>query len=280
MRPVPSRPDARRLGEHRRTILITGASAGIGAALARECAGRGHDLILTARREGPLQALAEDLTAKHGVVASVVVADLAEPGAPAALVEAIAARGLSADGLINNAGFSRTTGFLATDPADHASMIRVMLTAPVELSRLLLPGMIERGWGRVLNVASLAGQMPATGGDTLYGPIKSFLIKASQGLWLETQGTGVNVTALCPGYTYTEFHDVNGSREQVSSAYPKGMWMEADRVARIGWDAVEANRPRVTPGFANNVLAGLGGLLPDSLALKMVGGHAKRLDRL
>jgi len=268
------------LGAHRKTILITGASAGIGAALARECAGRGYDLILTARREGPLQALAQDLNARQGVSAHVITADLAEPGAPAALVEAIAARGLSIDGLINNAGFSRTTGFLDTDPADHAAMIRVMLTAPVELSRLLLPGMVARGWGRVLNVASLAGQMPATGGDTLYGPIKSFLIKASQGLWLETRGTGVHVTALCPGYTYTEFHDVNGSRAQVSSAYPKWMWMEADRVARIGWEAVETNRPRVTPGVMNNVLAGLGGMLPDALALKMVGGHAKRLDRL
>ena len=268
------------MGEGRRTVLITGASAGIGAALARVCAARGHDLILTARREAPLQALAEALAGAHGVAATVVIADLAEPEASARLVEAIAARGLSVDGLINNAGFSRTTGFLATDPADHAAMIRVMLSAPVELLRLVLPGMVARGWGRVLNVASLAGQMPATGGDTLYGPIKSFLIKASQGLWLETQGTGVHVTALCPGYTYTEFHDVNGSRDQVSAAYPKWMWMDADRVARIGWDAVEANRPRVTPGVANNVLAALGGLLPDALALKMVGGHARRLDRL
>ncbi|MFS0711052.1 SDR family NAD(P)-dependent oxidoreductase [Brevundimonas phoenicis] len=268
------------MGEGRRTVLITGASAGIGAALARVCAARGHDLILTARREGPLQALAEELAGAHGIAATVVVADLAEPEAPARLVEAIAARGLSVDGLINNAGFSRTTGFLTTDPDDHAAMIRVMLSAPVELSRLVLPGMVARGWGRVLNVASLAGQMLATGGDTLYGPIKSFLIKASQGLWLETQGTGVHVTALCPGYTYTEFHDVNGSRDQVSAAYPKWMWMDADRVARIGWDAVEANRPRVTPGVANNVLAALGGLLPDALALKMVGGHARRLDRL
>ncbi|MNJ28554.1 Serine 3-dehydrogenase [compost metagenome] len=268
------------MGEERRTILITGASAGIGAAVARACAARGHDLILTARREGPLQALAEELAAAHGVAAAVVVADLAEPDAPARLVEAIAARALRVDGLVNNAGFSRTTGFLATEPADHAAIIRVMLTAPMELSRLLLPDMVARGWGRVLNVASLAGQMPATGGDTLYGPIKSFLIKASQGLWLETQGTGVHVTALCPGYTYTEFHDVNGSREQVSAAYPRWMWMDAERVARIGWAAVEANRPRVTPGLANNVLAALGGMLPDALALKMVGGHAKRLDRL
>ena len=263
-----------------RTVLITGASAGIGAALARVYASRGWDLILTARRQGPLQALADELTTAHGVAATVIPEDLGDPAAPERLVAAIAARGLTVDGLVNNAGFSRVTGFLDTDLDAHRAMIQVMLTAPIELSRLLLPGMIQRGFGRVLNVASLAGQMPATGGDTLYGPIKSFLIKASQGLWLETRGTGVHVTALCPGYTYTEFHDVNGSREQVSSAYPRWMWMEADRVARIGWDAVEANRPRVTPGVANNVLAALGGMLPDALALKMVGGHAKRLDRL
>ena len=263
-----------------RTVLVTGASAGIGAALARTYAARGWNLILTARREGPLQALADELTAAHGVTATVIPEDLSDPAAPERLVAAVASRGLIVDGLVNNAGFSRVTGFLDTDLAAHRAMIQVMLTVLVELSRLLLPGMIQRGFGRVLNVASLAGQMPATGGDTLYGPIKSFLIKASQGLWLETQGTGVHVTALCPGYTYTEFHDVNGSREQVSSAYPKWMWMEADRVARIGWDAVEANRPRVTPGVANNVLAALGGMLPDALALRMVGGHAKRLDRL
>jgi uncharacterized protein len=100
-------------------------------------------------------------------------------------------------------------------------MIRVMLTAPVELARLFAPGMVERGYGRILNVASLAGRMPATGGDTLYGPIKSFLIKASQGLHLELRGTGVHVTALCPGYTLTEFHDANGTRAEVSAAYPR-----------------------------------------------------------
>ena len=129
-------------------------------------------------------------------------------------------------------------------------------------------------------LASLAGQMPATGGDTLYGPIKSFLIKASQGLHLETLGTGVHVTVLNPGYTLTEFHDVNGSRDQVSSAYPPWMWMDAARVARIGVDASEANRPSVTPGVMNNVMAGLARFLPDGLALRMVANHARRLERL
>ena len=263
-----------------RTVLVTGASAGIGAALARVYAAAGWNLILTARREGPLQALADELTAAHAVTVAVITEDLSDPGAPERLVAAIAARGLSVDGLVNNAGFSRVTGFLDTDLTAHRAMIQVMLTAPVELSRLLLPAMIQRGFGRVLNVASLAGQMPATGGDTLYGPIKSFLIKASQGLHIETLGTGVHVTVLNPGYTLTEFHDVNGSRDQVSKAYPPWMWMDAARVARIGFDACEANRPSVTPGVMNNVMAGLARFLPDGLALRMVANHARRLDRI
>jgi short-subunit dehydrogenase len=263
----------------RRTALITGASAGIGAALARVFADKGWDLVLTARREGPLRALADELAAT-GAAVTILAGDLADPDAPRRLFEAIEAKGLVIDGLVNNAGFSRTAGFLNTDPEAHAAMIRVMLTAPVELARLFAPGMVERGHGRILNVASLAGRMPATGGDTLYGPIKSFLIKASQGLHLELRGTGVHVTALCPGYTLTEFHDANGTRAEVAAAYPAWMWMDAGRVARIGYAAVEANRAAVTPGVMNNLLAGLAKHLPDRMALAMVGGHARRLKRI
>lgn len=269
-----SRPEGRRP-----LILITGASAGIGAALARVYAAHGWDLVLTARREGPLNALAVEL-ASMGATATVIVADLADPGAPQRLAAELATRGLAVDGLVNNAGFSRTAGFLDTDPADHAAMIRVMLSVPVELSRLLAPGMVARGFGRILNVASLAGQMPATGGDTLYGPIKSFLIKASQGLHLELAWTGVHITALCPGYTLTEFHDANGTRTEVSAAYPDWMWQTAAHVAEVGYAACEANRPKVTPGLMNTVLAGLAKHLPDAVALRMVGGHAKRLKRI
>lgn len=264
----------------RRRVLVTGASAGIGRALASVYAAEGWDLILTARRKGPLEELAAQLTAAHGCDARVILADLGAEGAADRLVADIAAQGLTVDGLINNAGFSRTEGFLNTPPADQQAMIRVMLTVPVQLSRALVPGMVERGFGRVLNVASLAGRMPATGGDTLYGPIKSFMIKASQGLWLEMRGTGVHVTALCPGYTLTEFHDVNGTREDVSSAYPSWMWQTADHVARVGWQACEANRPQVTPGIMNNLMAGLAKHLPEGMALSMVGGHAKRLKRI
>lgn len=263
-----------------RTVLVTGASAGIGAALAWAFVKQGWDAVLTARREPELLNLADQLSELYDARVTAIACDLAEPEAPARLVETLQARGLQIDGLVNNAGFSRTTGFLATDPADHAAMIRVMLSAPVELSRLLLPGMVERGYGRILNVASLAGLMPATGGDTLYGPIKGFLIKASAGLHLELAGTGVHVTALCPGYTLTEFHDVNGSRAQVSSAYPSWMWQSADHVARVGYAAVEANRARVVPGWRNTLLAAIPKLLPDTLALKIIGGHARRLKRI
>ncbi len=263
----------------RPTALITGASAGLGAALAREYARNHWDLVLTARREEALRALAAELSLT-GAAVSVLPDDLCDAAAPRRLFEAVGALGLQVDGLVNNAGFSRTSGFLRTDPADHAAMIRVMLTAPVELSRLFAPAMVEHGFGRILNVASLAGQMPATGGDTLYGPIKSFLIRASQGLHLELAGTGVHVTALCPGYTLTEFHDVNGTRTEVSAAYPRWMWQTADHVARVGYAACEANRAKVTPGLVNNVLATLGKHLPDGVAMAMVGGHARRLKRI
>lgn len=211
---------------------------------------------------------------------AVIPEDLADPDAPRRLFERTAGLGLTVDGLVNNAGFSRTAGFLQTDPGAHAAMIRVMLTAPIELARLFAPGMVARGHGRILNVASLAGRMPATGGDTLYGPIKSFLIKASQGLHLELRGTGVHVTALCPGYTLTEFHDVNGTRAEVSAAWPGWMWQSADHVARVGYAACEANRPGVTPGVLNNLLAGLAKYLPDRMALAMVAGQARRLKRI
>jgi short-subunit dehydrogenase len=269
---LPSRP--------RPVVLITGASAGIGAALASIYANHGWDLVLTARRQDALQERADFLRDVYQATVTVIPENLADPSAPKRLFGAIQAKGLNIDGLINNAGFSRTAGFLNTDPAAHKAMIQVMLAAPVELARLFAPGMVERGFGRILNVASLAGQMPATGGDTLYGPIKSFLIKASQGLHLELRGSGVHVTALCPGYTLTEFHDANGTREQVSAAYPAWMWQTAGHVARVGYEACEANRPRVTPGVMNNLLAGLAKHLPDRVALRMVGGHAKRLKRI
>lgn len=264
----------------RRLALVTGASAGIGAELARTYARHGWDVALTARRADRLEQLAEELRRGCGIAPLILPEDLADPAAPERLLGALAAQGRHVDALVNNAGFSCVTGFAATPLADHQAMLQVMLAAPVELSRRVLPGMLERRFGRILNVASLAGLMPATGGDTLYGPIKSFLIKASRGLWLETRGTGVHVTALCPGYTWSEFHDVNGSREAVSRAFPRWMWQSADAVARAGYAAVEADRPVCVPGLANKALAALAQRLPDDWTLTLAARHARRLARL
>ncbi len=264
----------------RRLALITGASAGIGQALARVYAEHGWDVVLTARRTDRLEALADELKLRAGVETIVIPEDLADPAAPERLIEALADRGRTVDALINNAGFSRTDGFEAVPWEQHRAMLQVMLLAPVELAHRVLPGMVERRFGRILNVASLAGYSPATGGDTLYGPIKSFLIKASAGLHLETREKDVHVTALCPGYTWSEFHDVNGQRQQVAHSTPEWVWMGADEVARAGYEASEANRPICVPGAPNKVASALLKVLPDEWSLALAARHGERLGRL
>lgn len=261
-------------------MLITGASAGLGEGFARHYAAHGWDLALTARRTDRLESIAAELRVRHGCAVLTIPLDLAAPGAPDRLIDAIEAEGRHVDGLINNAGYSLTGGFLSLTPDQHAGMLAVMAAAPVALSRRVAPGMARRGFGRIINVASLAGFLPATGGDTLYGPLKSFLIKASQGLHLELKGAGVHVTALCPGYTLTEFHDANGSRAAVSAAYPRWMWMDAEPVVRAGYEACEANRPVEIPGAFNRFMSIIARLTPTRLALRMAERHARRLARM
>ena len=264
----------------RRLALITGASAGIGQQLARVYAEHGWDVALTARRADRLEQLADELKMRAGVETLVLPEDLADPAAPERLVTAIEAKGRVIDALVNNAGFSRVEGFQATPWDQHKAMLQVMLLAPTELAHRVLPGMSERRFGRILNVASLAGYMPATGGDTLYGPIKSFLIKASAGLHLEARARDVHVTALSPGYTWSEFHDVNGQRQAIAHATPEWAWMSADEVARAGYEACEANRPICVPGSPNKATSALLKILPDEWTLALATRHAERLGRL
>jgi short-subunit dehydrogenase len=264
----------------RRLCLITGASAGIGAAFARVCAAQGWDVALTARRADRLEALAEEIRQGWGVEAIVLPMDLADPAAPARLVAEIAARGRTVDGLVNNAGYGSRAGFAETAWAEHQAFLQVMLLAPTELAHRVAPAMLDGGFGRIVNVCSLAGLLPSTAGDTLYGAAKAYLIKASLGLHLELRDRGVHVTALCPGYTYSEFHDVAGSRETVSKAYPRWIWMDSDAVAEAGWAAVEANRPLSIPGAPNKAIAALIKLMPDEWTLELTAGHASRLGRI
>lgn len=252
--------------------LITGASSGIGAAIAREYARRGVPLILTARRTDRLEALATELRGK--VEVTVIAADLADPAAPAALQTAILDLGLPVAHLVNNAGYGVPGRYLSVDWKTHADFLQVLMTSVCELTHRFLPAMEAAGHGRILNVASLAGLVPASAGHTLYGAAKSFVIRFSECLALEVADRGVHVCALCPGFTYTEFHDVNGMRERVSKL-PGWLWLDADTVARQGIEAVEAGRTRLVTGGANRAIAAASKYLPESVARALVGSRSK-----
>jgi len=260
----------------RRLALITGASAGIGYALANEFGANGWDLALVARREDRLKEHASELEERYGIDVLVIPADLNDPEAPVRILEAIDVAERQVDALVNNAGFGLPGLFVQTDWADQAKFIQLMLTSYCELVHRVLPGMQERGYGRILNVASVAGIMPGTKGHTLYAAVKSALIKFSESLHLETEGTGVHVTALCPGLTYSEFHDVNGTRDKVSQM-PAYWWLSAEKVAADGYAALQANRPVTVPGLWWKFLTGLYKLLPRDLALSLTARSSARL---
>ncbi|NDC57555.1 MAG: SDR family oxidoreductase [Alphaproteobacteria bacterium] len=263
----------------RKLMLITGASAGIGASFARAYAARGWDLALTARRADRLEALAAELKTAHGATSLVIPADLAERDAPVAILAAVADSGRVVDGVVNNAGYGLGGTFATTTWAEQAMFIQVMVTAVAELSHRSLGGMRERGFGRIINVASLAGILPGAKGHTLYAASKAFLIKMSQSMNLECEGTGVHVTALCPGFTYSEFHDVNGTRGQVSKM-PKWMWQDADAVVAEAIAANEANAPTIVPGGANRTVAGFAKVLPEGALFGLMRAQSARFRKL
>ncbi|HEX3699612.1 MAG TPA: SDR family oxidoreductase [Phenylobacterium sp.] len=264
----------------RRLALVTGASAGIGAAFARIFASHGYDLALTARRAERLETLAEEIRLRWGVETLTVAEDLADPAAPGRILDQLAANGRVADALVNNAGYGLPGGYAATAWADQQAFLQVMVTAPCELAHSTLPGMAERRFGRIVNVASLAGLAPGAAGHTLYAASKAFLIKFSQSLHLEAEAAGVHVTALCPGFTYSEFHDVNGTRAQISASTPPWLWLGADEVAAAGYEAVEANRPVCVPGAPNKALAALAKLIPDDWGLALMASQGPRFRKV
>ncbi|HEU4665602.1 MAG TPA: SDR family oxidoreductase [Dokdonella sp.] len=254
--------------------LVTGASAGIGAEFARQLAATGRGLVLTARRAERLEALAAELRERRAIDVVCVPADLADPRAPALLFEECTRRGLAIDVLVNNAGYGVTGSFLSRPWRTHADFIQVLMTAPVELCHLFLPAMRERGRGRIVNVASLAGLVPAPAGHTLYAASKAYLIKFSQALSLENRTYGVHVLASCPGFTYSEFHDVTGTREQMKGM-PGWLWLDADEVVRDALAAVERGDSIRVHGRVNRAIKMLVKLLPDRLGERLVAGGGK-----
>ncbi len=258
--------------------LVTGASAGIGAAFATLLARRGQSLVLTARRRDRLDGLAGQLRAAHGIEVVVIVADLADPQAPAAITAELAQRQIPIDVLVNNAGYGVSGYFLAQEWQTQADFMQVLMTAPTELCHRLLPGMRARKRGRIINVASLAGHVPGSAGQTLYAGAKAYLVRLSQALALEYGHEGVHTCALCPGFTYSEFHDVTGSRAMMSKL-PKWMWMDADTVAAQGLEAVERGDAVYINGAINRAIKSAFKLMPDRLALSLIGRKSRQFRK-
>jgi uncharacterized protein len=253
-----------------RTAVVTGASAGIGRELAARLAERGHGLTLVARREDRLRALAADLAAAHGVRTEVVPVDLTDEAARAHLVDEVAARGLEPAILVNNAGLSTVGPVHRSDPARELTMIRTDVEAVAHLCSLVLPGMVERGAGAVLNVASTAAFQPMPG-QAGYAASKAFVVSYSQALRGELRGTGVTVTVLCPGPVETEFAETAGfDPDEAEAALPRFMWVSADDVAEAAVDGLHKGRAVVIPGAANRLGALGARLAPRSLLVPII----------
>ncbi|WP_280295646.1 SDR family NAD(P)-dependent oxidoreductase [Nocardia abscessus] len=236
-----------------RTALITGASAGIGAAFAHHLAASGYQLLLVARRGDRLRELAAQLTERHDVRCEVFAADLTDPAAPAAILDHADQQALNIDILINNAGLSGKTAFADTPWEILAGEIQLMVTAQTELAHLVIPGMKKRHWGRIINLSSVAAFAPPAA-SLLYTGIKSYVLNTSQALDMELKPHGIHVTALCPGFTHTEFHDVMGTRDRADHL-PRILWQQPDAVVTEGWAAVMKGRPVCVPGTVNKISA-------------------------
>ncbi|MFB6717294.1 SDR family NAD(P)-dependent oxidoreductase [Streptomyces sp. NPDC056237] len=243
--------------------LVTGASSGIGAAFAEQLAALGADLVLVARSGARLEELAARLRKTHGVQAAVLPADLAAPGAARRLEGDLAERGQEIDVLVNNAGFAMHGLFAEADQARVNEQVALNVAAPVELTGLLLPGMIERGRGTVVNVASTAAFQPLPH-MAVYGATKAFVLSWTEALWAETRGTGVDVLALCPGATQTRFFDVVGT-----DAASVGRRQTPEQVVSAALRALAHRRPSTVSGRANAALASLPRIMPRTVMLRL-----------
>ena len=249
------------------TALVTGASSGIGRDLAKQLAGGGHDVILVSRRADALELLAAELRREHGVRATVVAADLAEPDAAARVARELDARGIRVDVLVNNAGFGLYGPYLETDGERELEMIRLNVAALTQLTKLLLPPMAARGAGRILNVASTAAFQPGPY-MAVYYATKAYVLSYSEALAEELSGTGVTVTCLCPGVTLTGFH---ATAELQRSRFLQGaVSMDSETVARAGYEGLMRGKRLVIPGVMNRLFTQVVRFAPRRLVTKLV----------
>ena len=238
----------------KRKALITGASAGIGAEFARQLAARGYDLVLVARRKERLEQLAESIKLKYGVDADVIPADLSIDEGIAQIEEFIQ-NCENLEILVNNAGFGIPGGFITEDIKLTLSMVWVHVIAPVRLTRAALPLMIENRSGYIINVSSISAFSAATGSST-YSATKGYLNNFCEGLAVECLNTGVKIQALCPGFTYTEFHDTPEYKPyRIKDRLPRMFWMTSEAVVRRSLNALKGSKVIIIPGLGNQLIA-------------------------
>lgn len=244
--------------------LVTGASSGIGRELARVLAREGYDLAIVARRTSRLRQLADELRQRYGTETICLTYDLLDKGSPQGILRDLETAGhLDIDVLVNDAGFGKYGNFAPMAWEDIAGQVKVNVLALLRLTRLVLPGMLQRRRGRILNVASLAGNLPGPG-MAIYYATKAFVLSFSEALSEETQGTGVTITALSPGLTHTEFHQVAGQHGA------RWGWMDADRVAEIGYRSMVRGRRVVNAGWWNALAAFVIRFVPHGVLLRSV----------
>jgi uncharacterized protein len=250
----------------RKTAIVTGASEGIGQELSRIFAREGYDLVLVARNEAKLAALADELSCRHGIKARVIPKDLSSRTAPREIFDELEEDGVVIDTLVNNAGYTVYGTFAAADLAAQQKMIDVLIHAPVELAGLFLPGMVARGGGEVLNLASTGSFIPCPY-EAAYSASKAFILSWSEAIAEELAGSNVTVTALCPGATRTRFFE-RSSTDNVK-VFEIGM-MTPEQVAEIGYAAMKAGKRYVTAGLMNKLLVFSTRLMPRALLCKVV----------
>ena len=249
------------------TALITGASAGLGAAFAEQLAARGADVVLVARREDRLRELAERIETAHRVQATVIALDLAKPGAAAELRAALDGRGIRVQTLINNAGFGMKGAFAEADPARIDEMVQLNVSALVSVTRAFLADMVADGRGALVGIASTGAYQPCPN-MAVYGATKAFVLSFTEALAYETRGSGLAVLALSPGATRTEFFDVVGTDDAAV-----GRFQSPEQVVGLALRQLERGRPRpsIVSGTANAVAAKLVGLMPRRATLALSG---------
>ena len=258
----------------RRTALITGASSGFGVEFARLFARDGFDLVLVARSGAKMEELAQMLEGRFGITTIVLPKDLSHAHAGGELADNLHRRGVTIDALVNNAGFAQYGSFVDADPAELVEMLQVNVVALTELTRALLPRMVERGWGRIMNLGSVGSFAPApmTGA---YAATKAFVLSFSLALTEELKGTGVTVTALCPGPTETGFQARAAMAD--SKLIAGRRLVSADEVVRAGYAAMQKGRPFLVTGTASRLFAFGSRMLPRTTAAKIAGRSQKRI---